>query len=402
MPKKKIMDNVFEYTKKNGTVSYQIRRYNNRTKKEEWRTVTPPEGMTSERKLKIFLSDERNKFIKEISNGLSETDSRIRFCDYFEGPVKDMFTGRAITWETYEGHYRRYIKDWFCNIRMADVNKVVIKKYFDYVESERNVGASTFNGIYRTMNKILNMAVDDDLLMKNPLSSKIVKMKEETPRTRCLTKSELEDLIIVLNNENLYWRSLLMVLITTAIRRGEVLGLHWEDVHLDCEYPYIEIKYSVEALEHQKPQLYAPKTPESNRIVFVPQLVADMLRELRNTFGYGIVFHGLAGPEHLRHPDSVNTYIKRMCARQHLPQFTPHVLRRTLATSLATREKIDPKTLQTILGHADIRTLLKFYVLPDAEAQRNALDTYNKGIEKALDKNVRSLSKANKKGEVST
>lgn len=37
---------------------------------------------------------------------------------------------------------------------------------------------------------------------------------------------------------------------------------------------------------------------------------------------------------------------------------------------------VDAKTLQSLLGHADIRTLLKYYVLPDNDSKKQAIDRH--------------------------
>jgi len=61
-----------------------------------------------------------------------------------------------------------------------------------------------------------------------------------------------------------------------------------------------------------------------------------------------------------------------------LKHFTPHTLRRTFATTLAIRERIDPKTLQTLMGHSDLRTLMKYYVITDNDSKKQAVVAYTK------------------------
>jgi len=369
------LDNITEYVKKDGTTVYRIRRYNSRTGKSEMRTVTPPKGFENGRKLTVFLTDERNKFFREVDGGMSETNARITFSDYFMGPFKNSFTGRDKTWHDYEGLFRRHMQPYLGRLRMGDFNKQTIIGFFRYLDDEVKVGASTYNGIYRLLNSVLNNAVDDDILLKNPLNSKTIKKKEIVADTKSLSQGDLETLITCLNNEDLFWRTLFMLLISTGCRRGEIVGLRWENVHLSDDSPFIDIVHSVEYIPHEGTKLVAPKTSLSRRRVFIPEQVKEMLKGMYEECHKGFVF-SIGDPETFVHPDSVNRHATLMCKKNNITHFTPHTLRRTMATTLATRASVDPKTLQLILGHSDLRTLLKYYVLPEDDVKKEAMEKY--------------------------
>ncbi len=89
--------NVYGYAKKDGTTSYRIRRVNPRTGKGEIRTVTPPEGSRSGRKLESFLTAERDRFFKELDAGLNPCTARSTFKEYFELSYKPAFRKRDKT-----------------------------------------------------------------------------------------------------------------------------------------------------------------------------------------------------------------------------------------------------------------------------------------------------------------
>ena len=59
---------------------------------------------------------------------------------------------------------------------------------------------------------------------------------------------------------------------------------------------------------------------------------------------------------------------------------TYHCLRHTYATEMTT--KIDPKTLQKILGHSDISVIMNTYVHRDSEAIENNAYLFNHIYEK--------------------
>ena len=273
----KVMNNVWMYQRKNGTCTYYIRMMNPRTGKNEQRPAVPPKGSENGRKLTMFLNDEVSKMKRELAGGLSQSTVRTPFNDYFEGPFKSSFTGRGKTWDGYEGLYRRHIREWMGNLKLGDINKQILSDFFKYLDNEKHVGHSTYNAIYRLLHSVLNNAVYDDILLKNPLSPRGVKIKAVESKTRAMRPEELEELVRCLENEDLMWRTFYMLTISTGCRRGEMVGLMWEDVDLFSEYPCITVNHSVEYIPKKGVTVVEPKTPQSKRTVYIPGLVQDLL-----------------------------------------------------------------------------------------------------------------------------
>lgn len=372
------VDNVYGYLKKDGTIVYRIRRLNPRTGKSEIRSVVPPEGHKSGRKLTAYLNEERNKFFRELDSGLNPCTSRSSFKEYFDGPYKKSFTGRPKTWYDYESLIRRHVVDWLGNVRMGEINKQTMETFTFHLRTEKEIGDATYNSILRVLKAVFNHAVEDGVMINNPLKGKVGRMMKLDSKTKALTPDELSLVIEAISDENLYWRTLYLFTIVTGCRRGEVVAVRWEDLELDVEYPCVHVNHSVEYVPGMPLILVDTKTLNSKRTIYLPSVVVDLLHEMHDNCGEGFVFCGRDSNESILHPDSINTHTDRICSKRGLEHFTPHMLRRTFATTLAIREKIDPKTLQNILGHADIRTLLKYYVLPDQEAKKQAIEGYTK------------------------
>lgn len=62
--------------------------------------------------------------------------------------------------------------------------------------------------------------------------------------------------------------------------------------------------------------------------------------------------------------------------------FVPYDLRHTFGTRQATEVKTDPFTLAAIMGHSNLRTIMK-YVHPDTSAQKAAMDRYVQAMDRA-------------------
>ena len=381
-----IVPNVYCYENKDGSKKLVIRKTMkvHGKSKSFTKTVDVPSECNSKRKLEVFASEQRNDFFKALENSESPELTRMTFSEYFEGPCQSYKSTREKTWNDYNNHYRRHMKDYLGEIKVNEINKRVVVDYFKYLD-EKGVGPSTYNALHRLLKKILNYAVEDGILAKNPLSSKAVGQKKVIQDTSALTDSEAEDLIQFLENEPLFWRTMYMLMITTGMRRGEIVALTWDCVHLDGSEPYVEVRSSVEYVPGKGLISYPPKTPESRRNIPLLGVVCKLLDNMSEENNEGYVFHSPNGTGIMMFPDTVTRHTKRVCEKFGKANFTPHTLRRTFATSLAVSNKVDLKTLQQLMGHANLSTLVRYYVLPADSIQRSAVKVLenNLGIESA-------------------
>jgi integrase len=82
-------------------------------------------------------------------------------------------------------------------------------------------------------------------------------------------------LLDTIRHTRTYWPAL--IALTTRMRRGEILGLHWKNVHLERGTVRV-----VESIEQTKSGLRfkAPKT-EKTRAITLPAFAVDELRRLK-------------------------------------------------------------------------------------------------------------------------
>lgn len=163
------------------------------------------------------------------------------------------------------------------------------------------------------------------------------------------------------------YQSLWTVLATTGARRGEILGLRWQDVDLDARTA--SIVQTVIVVNH-KVQIGSPKTAKGRRSIVLDEITVAELRRWRRVqakerllLGAGYRDHDLifAKPtgEPL-HPERVSREFARRVERWDLPALTLHGLRHTWAT-LALKAGVHPKVVQEQLGHATIAITLETY-----------------------------------------
>jgi integrase len=156
-------------------------------------------------------------------------------------------------------------------------------------------------------------------------------------------------------------RMLILCAVLTGMRRGELLGLRWEDVDLEGHRIFVR-----SALWRGK--FVTPKSRRSRRTIDLAPTLRATLARLSSRFQGGLVFCNADGspidPDNFARRDWA-----RVLRRAELRRIRFHDLRHTYA-SLLIAQGAHPKYIQAQLGHASIQTTLDRYghLMPDAHA----------------------------------
>ena len=227
---------------------------------------------------------------------------------------------------------------------------------------------------------------------------------------RIIDRSPLEDLLTVpagepskrrdaLTVEQREWilntphraQTAAMIMLYTGLRRGELTALSWSDVDLTAKTITVNKSYSYKAKS-----LKSTKTAAGTRIVPIPDVLADYLRELPKTSM--LVFPNKDGSymsdtSWQKLWDSYMRVLNRKYGnfigapadkRKALPMvidtFTPHCLRHTYATMLYDAG-VDVLTAKEFLGHSDIKTTLSIYTHLSAEKSQSDIGKLNQYLQ---------------------
>ena len=159
--------------------------------------------------------------------------------------------------------------------------------------------------------------------------------------------------------------------LATGVRRGELLGLKWEDI--DFDYGVIHIRRQIVRLNGTVQE--APlKTKNSYRNISIGSDAVELLKQKKEQDGGKSVYvfpSPTGGP---LAPDSVLHMLHRVLERVGLPKIRFHDLRHTFAT-LALQNGVDIKTVSGMLGHFSAGFTLDTYAHVTTAAQREAADT---------------------------
>lgn len=177
---------------------------------------------------------------------------------------------------------------------------------------------------------------------------------------------EIARLLIQAKEEGFY--ELILLGLATGMRRGELLGLKWDDINFTTGELSIRREYTTLGSDYI---ISTPKTKSSVRSVHLPQSVLNILGEYRKTINSDWVFPSPLDPTHPRSPTSCRSRLSDMleCAEcNHIPF---HGLRHIFST-MALENGLDIKTLSAVLGHSSAETTISVYSHVTGEMERNA------------------------------
>lgn len=242
---------------------------------------------------------------------------------------------------------------------------------------QKGLGSRTVSYAMWLTSAVLDSAVRDDLITKNPADG-LHKLKLKSARpARALTAKETKAFLESAKAERLHTAFFLMLCL--GLRRGEVLGLRWQDVHL--EERYLDITCSLFVDPEKGYTFDVTKTPKGRRRLYLPEDAVAVLeahkeaqeRERRVAgdvwTSLGTVVTSEVGTP--VHPDNLKRVMARICKRAGIAKIRIHDLRHTHA-SLALRSRVDDKVLSERLGHADVKFTRQIYQHTYEEQHRAA------------------------------
>jgi len=270
-----------------------------------------------------------------------------------------------LSWTRDEYSIKRLSQN-FAGKRLEQISPLLIEKYKNARVKE--VSVATLNRELACLKHMFSKAIEWQLYTSNPV--KAVKLfKEHNQRLRYLTVGEVHRLIGELP---VHLKPVVQCALHTGMRRGEILGLKWDDIDLKQRLIFVRNSKNGEGRE-------------------IP-LAVELLRELRSLSKTGEYVFSLDGHSRIQ---SIRTGFENARKRARISDFTFHDLRHTFASHLV-MSGVDLLTVKELLGHKSINMTLRYSHLSPAHkrkavellkfSDRHYLDTKTKGskLPKAL------------------
>lgn len=237
---------------------------------------------------------------------------------------------------------------------------------------------TTVHRIYQVLAAALAHAVREEYLHRNVAALVHVPTGRDGHKPRALTLEQARTLLEAASDHRLY--ALVHLALLTGMRRGELLGLRWQDIDFDAGT--LTITQTLQRLIGTGITFAPPKTPTSKRTVAVTDTVLAILRHHqrrqnreRTLLGAkwqesGLVFTARNGKP--LDPYSLARVFDRFRTIAGLPNFRIHDLRHTTATLLG-EAGTELHVISAVLGHAHLNTTADIYSEIRPATQRAAL-----------------------------
>ncbi|MDH6212881.1 integrase [Streptomyces pseudovenezuelae] len=240
-------------------------------------------------------------------------------------------------------------------------------------------GRTTLYRCLATLSSALGDAVRQRRLAHNPASPPALR-RPPAPERRIWTADEAVRFLQHCHQTDPDMADPFEFLIGTGLRKGEALGLHWDDVHLTERVLYVRCTLS--AIDNNQLVITPPKTRSSKSWVAISPRVAAVLRHrarssARTHSNPGAPFRGLVfcrpDGRPLR-PSTVLDRLRHLSEEAGVPRVTVHDLRH-LAATLTITAGVPLTVVSKTLRHSILSTTANVYSHLTQQAAREAVDT---------------------------
>jgi integrase len=307
---------------------------------------------------------------------------------------------RPRTYERYEELVRLHIAPALGRYELQKLSAQHLQAFYAK-KAEEGLSATTINHFHNVLHKALDTAVKWNLVARN-VCDLVSPPRRKRYEVHPLTLEQVHKLLAVVEGHEM--EALFRLALATGLRRGELMGLKWQDINLDAGV--LQVRRILSRVPSKMPgKGYVeaePKTQKSRRSVVIAPFALEALKQHRErqreaeiTAGplwqdHDFVFCTSIGT-HLNPTRDMLDQLKVLLKKAGLPDIRFHDLRHSAATLLLS-VGVHPKAVQEILGHSQISITMDVYshVLPGM--QQEAMSRLNDALREGTTSGVKHES----------
>lgn len=364
---------------KKGNIWYAV--INQPNRKQKW-ISTKLRGKTEAQKV---LRD----IITQMENDSYVDNSKITFIKFMEDWIENTCKMQieTTTYEGYKNIFNAHIKKYFDDgLYLQQVKTIQLQSYFDEKAKTGNkkngkgLSGNTLRKHKILLKCFLDYAVKMNLISKNPITN-IVLPKMDKFIGKYYTAEQIEQLLTFVKGTPIETP----VLITAfyGLRRGEVLGLRWDDINFkDGTIKICNTRTRVGETTVNK----APKNESSLRTLPMIDKVETYLKRLQKRIMENKLLMGSEFKQNeyiccwengqMYDISLINHQFKKILENNKMPHIRFHDLRHSTASYLL-KQGFSLKEIQAWLGHSSLNTTANIYAHIDVEMKRNMASKMN-------------------------
>lgn len=365
-----------ESQRKDGKYEYKYQdAWGKRKTVYSWK-LTPTDRVPAGKRDDISLREKIKQIQKDLNSNITPDGGNFTVLELVEKYISQKTGVRHNTRSNYKFVVNVIKKEEFGQKRIDKIKVSDAKEWLIKMQQIDGRGYSSIHTIRGVVRPAFQMAVDDDLLVKNPFEFQLNTVVVNDSVTReAITRQQERDFLEFVENDKHFCKYYdgIYILFKTGLRISEFVGLTKKN--LDFENSRIIVDHQLQRTRDMKYIIEDTKTESGERMVPMTSEVKEAFQRIlanrKNpkvepmVDGYsGFLFLDKNGrPMVALHWEKYFQHIREKynkIYRIQMPKVTPHVCRHTFCSNMA-KSGMNPKTLQYIMGHSDISVTLNTY-----------------------------------------
>ena len=368
--------------------------------------LEPTDKLPPGKKPCLSLRELEKQVNSDLDRLLNVADGTMTVCELVDRYLKTKTGVRQSTRTGYVTVQRILAKESFGQKKIRTVKTSDAKLFLIKLQQEDGKSYSSIHTIRGVLRPAFQMAVDDDILVKNPFGFQLAGVVVNDSVTReAISREQMRKFLKFVHDDVCYCKyyEVVYILFHTGMRISEFCGLTLKDI--DLENRTVNIDHQLQRTCDMRYIIEETKTEAGKRKIPITEDVAQMFQAIiedREPPKMEKVIDGYTG--FLFYDDDGNPLVamhwqhrfNRMVGRYNdiyrvqMPNITPHVCRHTYCSNMA-KSGMNPKTLQYLMGHSDISVTMNVYThisFDDAEEELKRMEEFRKAqaeIEKKND-----------------
>ena len=382
---------IFEFTNPSGQKGFKIEAVVGTKNGKRVRTRRTAKNLAAAKKIRAEL-------ISLAAKGELTAKSTTRNSKYANYFVQNIKRGRMkdSTLADYQARIERHLVPYLGQLTLGSIRAADVQRWMMLLRNE-GYAVATINSARRLLHSIIQQAIREELIYRNPVELTDPYRRQAGEKTSVQPAWSKEEALAAMSTaRDGEFDLFLNIALFTGMRRGEILGLCWDEV--DIDRGEISITGTLKDLRKVLPSGQAvvvlkkdsPKTEASKRTVGLPWPVAQAImrhrefqkrrqRESTNWQESDFVFTSATGTA--VYPSNFLNRFKKFLSKNSLRQIRIHDLRHTMA-QLALAGGIRIEAVSETLGHTRIDTTKTIYA---ARVSQLAIDAPNQLAEIVID-----------------